>query len=146
MEAYTPPDRSCDKILRIEKDGLWPVIEASRIADRYDMAVVVSEGYSARACRELLAQMPGRCGEDLRPARRRPGRVQHRADTGEATERMPHHSVDVIDLGLTVDTAIGLGLESEEFIRERALASTILPKLSDVALEWTRSSPPRMSS
>jgi hypothetical protein len=59
---------------------------------------------------------------------------------------MPHHSVDVIDLGLTVDTAIGLGLESEEFIRERALASTILPKLSDVALEWTRSSPPRMSS
>ncbi len=30
------------------------------------MAVVVSEGYSAQACRELLAQMPGRCGEDLR--------------------------------------------------------------------------------
>jgi hypothetical protein len=27
---------------------------------------------------------------------------------------MPHHSVDVIDLGLTVDTAIGLGLEPEE--------------------------------
>jgi hypothetical protein len=47
-EAYTPPDWSCDKILRIEKDGLWPVIEASRIAGRYDMAVVVSEGYSAR--------------------------------------------------------------------------------------------------
>ena len=35
-----------------------------------------------------------------------------------------------------VDTAIGLGLEPEEFVRDRALASTILPKLSDVALEW----------
>ena len=55
---------------------------------------------------------------------------------GEATDRMPHHSVDVIDLGLTVDTAIGLGLEPEEFVRDRALASTILPKLSDVAVEW----------
>lgn len=136
VRAYTPPEWTFNKILVIEKQGLWPVIEASGIAEKHDMAIITSEGYSAEACRELLAKMP-------------PGDVTiftlHDADIdgynigrtlGEATDRMPDHHVDVIDLGLTIDTAIERGLESEEFTRKRAIPQTILPRLSPAALEW----------
>jgi histidine kinase/DNA gyrase B/HSP90-like ATPase/DNA topoisomerase 6 subunit A-like protein len=136
VRAYVPPTWTYDKILVIEKAGLWPAVQAAGIAERYDMAVITSEGYSAEACRELLAGMPA-------------GDVQifalHDADLdgynigrtlGEATARMPGHSVKVTDLGLTVDIAIDHGLESEEFTRKRALPETILPLLSPVALEW----------
>ena len=136
VRAYVPPEWTYNKILVVEKAGLWPVIQAAKIAERYDMAVITSEGYGAEACRELLAGMPA-------------GDVQifalHDADIdgynigrtlGEATARMPGHSVKITDLGLTVDIAIDHGLEPEEFTRKRAIPETILPRLSPVALEW----------
>jgi hypothetical protein len=136
VEAYLPPEWSYDKILVVEKEGLWPVIEAAALAERYDMAVVLSQGYAAEAVRLLLAKMP-------------PGDVQifalHDADIagytigrmlGEATARMPDHHADVTDLGLTIDQAVAHGLESEEFTRSRAIPQTILPRLSPLAAEW----------
>jgi hypothetical protein len=136
VEAYLPPEWSYDKILVVEKEGLWPVIEAAALAERYDMAVVLSQGYAAEAVRLLLAKMP-------------PGDVQifalHDADIagytigrmlGEATARMPDHHADVTDLGLTIDQAVEHGLESEEFTRSRAIPQTILPRLSPLATEW----------
>jgi hypothetical protein len=120
----------------VEKAGLWPVIQASGIAERYDMAIITSEGFSTEACRELLARMPA--GEvkifalhDADLAGYNIGRT-----LGEATARMPGHSVKVTDLGLTVDAAIELGLEFEGFTRKKAIAATILPLLSPTALEW----------
>ena len=106
VETYTPPDWTYNKILVVEKAGLWPVLKAARLADSFDMAVITSEGYGSEACRKLLARMP-------------PGDVQifslHDADhsgynlsaiLGEETVRMPGHHVEVTDLGLTVDVAI----------------------------------------
>ena len=136
VKDYTPEKWSYNKVLVIEKTGLWPPIDQARLADRYDMAVITNEGYTSTAGRDLLASLP-------------PGDVQifvlHDADPdgyniartlGEETARMPDHNIQVIDLGLTVDDAIAKGLESEPATRDQALPAGILPRLSDTAKEW----------
>ncbi|MFH8380128.1 ATP-binding protein [Kitasatospora sp. NPDC018058] len=136
VQQYIPPKWSYNKILVIEKTGLWPPVRESGIAEQYDMAVITNEGYGTEACRELLAKMP-------------PGDVQifvlHDADPygyniartlGEETARMPDHRVKVIDLGLTVDDAQAKGLDSEPDTRDAALPARILPHLSDPARQW----------
>jgi hypothetical protein len=49
---------------------------------------------------------------------------------------MPGHHVDVIDLGLTVDAAIELGMEPEPYTREKALPARLIPRLTDAGREW----------
>jgi Histidine kinase-, DNA gyrase B-, and HSP90-like ATPase len=136
VRAYVPPEWTFDKILVIEKAGLWPVLEAARLADRYDMAVITSEGFAAEACRTLLADLGGR---DVTVF------VLHDADhpgyniartIGAATARMPGHHVDVVDLGLTVDDAVVMGMESETYYRKNALPARLEPLLSEAALDW----------
>jgi hypothetical protein len=136
VAAYVPPAWTYDKILVVEKAGLWPVLEAARIADRYDMAVVTSEGFAAEAPRDLLAELRS---QDMTIF------VLHDADhcgyniartLGEETERMPGHHIDVIDLGLTVEAAIGLGMDPEPYTRESALPARLIPHLTDAAREW----------
>ena len=136
VSAYVPPDWTYDKILVVEKAGLWPVLDGARIADRYDIAVISSEGFAAEACRTLLADLHGR---DITIF------VLHDADhsgyniartLGEETVRMPGHHVDVIDLGLDVDDAITMEMEPETYTRDKALPARILPHLSAAALEW----------
>ena len=60
---------------------------------------------------------------------------------GEATRRMPNHSVDVIDLGLTVPQAIEFGLETEKFTRRKELPADL--ELDEDALEWFTGEPIR---
>ena len=136
VHRYTPPNWSYDKILVIEKTGLWPPVKEAGLAEKYDMAVITNEGYSTEACRALLASLP-------------PGQVKifvlHDADPhgyniartlGEETARMPEHRIEVIDLGLSVEDAIAKGLDSEPEIRSKALPAGIVPHLSPTALEW----------
>jgi 5S rRNA maturation endonuclease (ribonuclease M5) len=141
VRAYEPPEWTFDKILVVEKAGLWPVIDAARLADRYDMAVITSEGFAAEACRTLLADLDDR---DVTVF------VLHDADhpgyniartLGEETARMPGHHVDVADLGLTVDDAVSLNMESETYYRESALPTRLVPLLSEAALDWFTGTP-----
>ena len=136
VETYIPPEWTFDKVLVVEKAGLWPVLEAARLADRYDLAVITSEGFAAEACRTLLASLHGR---DMTIF------VLHDADhpgyniartLGEETARMPDHHVEVIDLGLTVDDAIELGMDAEPYTRESALPARLVPRLTEAAREW----------
>lgn len=48
----------------------------------------------------------------------------------ECHRRMPGHSVDVIDLGLKLDEALEMGLQTEEFTRKRELPASLLPSLT----------------
>ncbi|WP_051970096.1 ATP-binding protein [Kitasatospora azatica] len=141
VQQYIPPKWSYNKILVIEKTGLWPPVREAGLAEKYDMAVITNEGYGTEACRELLAKMP-------------PGNVQifvlHDADPygyniartlGEETTRMPDHRVKVIDLGLTVDDAQAKGLEAEPDTRDAALPARILPHLSDADRQWFTGKP-----
>jgi hypothetical protein len=113
------------------------VLAESRIADRFDMAIVTSEGFAAEAPRDLLA--------DLSATRDMTVFVLHDADhsgyniartLGEETTRMPGHHIEVADLGLSADDAIALGMEPESYTRDKALPRRIIPHLSEAAREW----------
>jgi DNA topoisomerase VI subunit B len=131
VESYNFPSWLYDKILFVEKKGLWPVFEAARLAERYDMAVVAGEGYASEACRVLFAS--------AKKDQRYQLFVVHDADPHgynigrtlrEETERMPDYRVEVNDLGLRLADAIDMGLLTEEFTRKKALPSGL--KLDDV--------------
>jgi hypothetical protein len=122
VDNYTFPAWLYDKILFVEKKGLWPVLKASKLAERYDLAIVAGEGYATEACRVLFASAEK--GKDYQLF------VVHDADPHgyniartlqEETARMPEHRVKVFDLGLKLGTALELGLPTEEFTRRKAL-------------------------
>ena len=122
VAGYVPPGWLFNKVLYVEKEGIWPLLEAARLAERHDMAVLVGKGYSVRACRKLLTKL---AAQDVVIY------VLHDADIdgyeicrtlGEATRSMPGHHVDVADIGLSAGEAIRRGLPTETFQRQKALS------------------------
>jgi hypothetical protein len=133
VAAYEFPPHAFDKVLYVEKEGEWPKLRAARLAERYDMAVVSGKGYPAEAARALFERAEGRDFQLF---------VFHDADLDgyniarvmrEATRRMPGYSVDVVDLGLTVEDALDMGLEPEPFSRKKDVSDALRDSLSDVA-------------
>ena len=125
VEAYHFPEHGFDKILYVEKKGLMPVFQAAKIGDRFDIAIIAGEGYATEAIRSLFS-------------RARKGRyrlfVLHDADPhgyniartlAEETRRMPGYSVEVTDLGLRLEEALSIGLQTEKFIRRKALPQSL---------------------
>lgn len=122
VSGYEFPSWLYDKILYVEKKGLWPTLREARLAERYDLAVVAAEGYANEAARVLFAR--AQRGQRYRIF------VLHDADPygyniartlREATRRMPEHNITVADLGLRVADAQRMGLEEETFTRQQAL-------------------------
>jgi DNA topoisomerase VI subunit B len=139
VEDYTPPPWQFDKLLYVEKTGLEAQLAPYQLGQRYDMAVIYGKGYAVTACRTLLARSDIREMTIL---------VLHDADLdgyniartlAEATRRMPRHSIDVIDLGLTVPQAITHGLQTENFTRKKELPAGL--ELDPVAREWFTGQP-----
>jgi len=131
---YKFPAWTFNKILYVEKQGLWPVLQQAQLGQRYDMAIVAGQGYATESCRALFA----RAGEgkyqlfvlhDADPAGYNIARTMR-----EETKRMPGYQVDVIDMGLTVEDAVDMGLDRETFTRKRALPSAL--DLNDLEAEW----------
>jgi hypothetical protein len=138
VAAYQFPDHTFDKVLYIEKEGLAPIFDAARLADRYDLAVAYGKGQPAEAVRALFERAEA---GDYRLF------VLHDADPdgysiarvmAEETERMPGYSVDVVDLGLTVGDAVGHRppLEPEAFTRRKELPWWMPARLTDLEREW----------
>lgn len=122
VESYHFPSWLYDKILFVEKKGLWPVFQAAKLAEKYDMAIVAGEGYATEACRVLFANAER--GKEYQLF------VVHDADPHgyniartlrDETWRMPGHRVEIIDIGLKLQEALDLGLQPEEFTRQKAL-------------------------
>jgi hypothetical protein len=135
VEGYEFPAWLYDKILYVEKKGLWPILQAARLAERYDMAVIAAEGYATEATRLLFAQAEqGRNYQLL---------VLHDVDPygyniartlREETRRMPGYSVEVIDLGLKLEEALAMDLAEEEFTRRIAIPEELV--LTDTEREY----------
>jgi hypothetical protein len=135
VEAYDFPAHLYDKILFVEKKGLWPVLKSARLAERYDMAIVAGEGYATEACRVLFKSADREQRYQIF--------VLHDADPygcniartlREETVRMPGYRVEIIDLGLRLQQALDLGLATETFTRRKALPSGL--KLEGIELEY----------
>jgi DNA topoisomerase VI subunit B len=136
IETYVPTDWTFDKILYVEKEGLWPTIQDSKLAERFDMAVIVGQGYAVEACRSFL--------ESLDPGRYRIFTLTD-ADwsgyniaitLGEETRRMPGYSVEVTNLGLTVADAKRARLPTENVIRRNEIPYRVLVRLDEDEREW----------
>jgi hypothetical protein len=136
VASYRPPEWTYNKILYVEKEGLWPVLEAARPADRYDMAIVMGKGFAVEACRALLASMPAGDVRIFALHDADPAGYNIAITLGEATRRMPDHHVEVTDLGLTIADAVALGLQAETFTRKKALPARLVSRLTDVEREW----------
>src|SRR5215208_5766484 len=133
---YQFPEYTFDKILYVEKEGEWPKLQAARLAERYDMAIASAKGYPVEAVRELFARAEGGDYQLF---------VFHDADIDgyniahvmrEATRRMPHHNVDVVDIGLTVADAVDLGLDSEPFNRKKDMPWRTRRRLTQLEREY----------
>jgi hypothetical protein len=123
VEAYHFPHLTFDKILYVEKEGIWPQLQASKISERYDMAILTGKGYATEAARTLFEKAEKGDYQLF---------VLHDADPDgyniartlrEETRRMPGYRVQVEDIGLTVEDAEDRGLLPETFTRKKALPS-----------------------
>src|SRR5215217_557232 len=133
---YEFPKCTFDKILYVEKEGEWPKLQAAKLAERYDMAIASAKGYPVEAVRELFERAEGGDYQLF---------VFHDADVDgyniahvmrEATRRMPEHNVDVVDIGLTVADAVGLGLDPEPFSRKKDMPWRTRRRLTQLECEY----------
>jgi hypothetical protein len=136
VESYEFPPYTFNKLLYVEKRGQVPLLQAARIAERYDMALVTEAGFATVAARTLLSAGEGEryqvfCLHDADY----PGYNILRT-LREATARMPEHSMEVHDIGLTVEQVIALGKTPETYTRSSSIPEKLLPLLNDVEQEW----------
>ena len=135
VEDYEFPPYTFNKLLYVEKRGQVPLLQAAKISERYDMALVTEAGFSTVAARTLLSG----AGETYQVF------CLHDADypgynilrtLREATERMPEHSMEVFDIGLTVEQVREMGKEPEEYERRSKLPKDLIPTLNEAETEW----------
>ena len=134
VEAYQFPRWRFDKILFIEKTGLWPVFKDSGLAERYDMAIVAGEGVATEACRILFQNAEEGDYQlfslhDADPYGYNIGR--HYC---ARRPRMPGYNVNVCDIGLKLQDALDLGLEPEKASRKKAYPKGLV--LTDLEQEY----------
>jgi hypothetical protein len=112
VSRYSIPEWTFDKVLYIEKEGFTRIFEASRLGERYDLAIMAGKGYATRAAKELLAAAEAKEITIL---------VLHDADfygeeiartLAEETRTSPY-SIDIIDIGLSAADVATLGLPTE---------------------------------
>jgi DNA topoisomerase 6 subunit A-like protein len=136
VSNYEFPEYTFDKILYVEKEGELPKLQAAKLGERYDMAICSGKGQPTEAVRNLFA-------------RAEHGNYQlfvfHDADLdgydiarvmAEETRRMRGYFVDVVDIGLTVEDALEMGLASEPFRRQKNISWELSMRLSHVASEY----------
>lgn len=129
VDDYRFPDHVFDKILFIEKQGLYPLLREAGLAQRYDLAIIAGNGYAATAARTLLERARG-CQlfvlHDADPHGYNIARTL-RAETA----RMPDYRVDVVDIGLRLEDGLDLGIQPETFTRRNRLPAGIVDGLTD---------------
>jgi GNAT superfamily N-acetyltransferase len=136
IAAYQFPEYTFDKILYVEKEGELPKLQAAKLGERYDMAICSGKGQPTEAVRTLFDRAEGGDYQLF---------VFHDADLdgydiarvmAEETRRMPGYFVDVVDIGLTVEDALEMGLASEPFHRKKDISWELRMRLSDTAKEY----------
>jgi hypothetical protein len=135
VDAYNMPELLYDKIMYVEKKGEQPLFQAAKLAEKYDLAIVCAEGYASRAAKALLSAAKSEQNMTLLSLHDADPYGYNIARTlREATETCPNHHVDVIDIGLQLDEALGMGLQTEFFYRKNSLPSAIT--MSDSEREY----------
>jgi hypothetical protein len=109
------PDGRYGAVLFLEKEGFTQILEAARIADRYDLAIMSTKGMSVTAARTLVEDLCGKRGLKLL--------VLHDFDVSGfsikqtlVTSNRRHefkHAINTSDLGLRLADVEEMGLDAE---------------------------------
>src|SRR5215211_7269605 len=111
-------------------------LKAAKVAERYDLAICSGKGQPTEAVRTLFERAEGGDYQLF---------VFHDADLdgydiarvmAEETRRMPGYSVDVVDIGLTIEDAVEMGLEPEPFFRKKNISLELHRRLSPLAKQY----------
>ena len=101
-------------ILFIEKEGFLPLLRHTRIAERYDVAIMSTKGMSNVAARTLIDRL---CGGQARLLIARDFDKAGFSIAGTLTRDTRRyafdHAIDVVDLGIRLADAEAYGLDSE---------------------------------
>jgi hypothetical protein len=147
VAEYQFPAYGFNKILYVEKE-LWPTFAAARLAERYDMAIVIGKGEPVEAVRALFERAEAGDYQIFALHDADPYGYSIKRTVSEATDRMPDYQVEVIDLGLTVADALGQAnveegqrviaepLPTEVFTRSQALPRWMRDRLTDQERAW----------
>lgn len=116
VSNYDVPEWEYNKILFIEKEGFRQIFDAVKLGQRYDMALMTSQGFATRAAKELLERASGDnitilCAHDADISGYEIART-----LGEETRTTQGMNIDVIDIGLSVRDALDMGLEGESVV------------------------------
>ena len=136
VNNYEIPEWEYDKILFIEKEGFKPILDAARLGQRYDMAIMTDKGFIVRAAKKLLARATSKQITIL---------AVHDADISgydiartlvEETRTTKGLVVRVIDIGLKVTDALAMGLSPEPVNVKHEISSKLKPRLTPQELEF----------
>lgn len=115
VEEYERPTWTFNKILYIEKEGFFSILQDTQWPERNDCALLTSKGYATRAARDLIDFL-GDTDEEIIFF------CVHDADAygttiykslQEATKARPERRVKIINLGLEPEEALNMGLPPE---------------------------------
>jgi len=137
VEEYERPAWTFNKILYVEKEGLYPMLIDARWPERHDCALVTSKGYASRAARDAL-DLLGDTDEELdffciHDSDGYGTTIYH--GLTEATRARPGRRVHVANLGLEPEEALEMELPVEEF-EPKKRAVPVAAYVSDEWREW----------
>jgi hypothetical protein len=113
VERFERPKYTFNKILVIEKEGYFEALKADGWPERHDCALLTSKGQPTDAARDLI-DLIGESDEPVRVF------LIHDGDAAgtiifqsfqDETEARPKRSIDIVNLGLDVEEAMGLASE-----------------------------------
>jgi hypothetical protein len=137
VEEYERPAWIFNKILYVEKEGLYPMLIDAQWPERHDCALLTSKGFASRAARDAL-DLLGETDEDLTffciQDADGYGTIIYQSLT-EATRARPGRRVHVVNLGLEPEEALGMDLPVEEF-EPKKRAVPVAEYVSDEWREW----------
>ena len=133
VAAYNPEPWSFNKILYVEKTGLLPIIRAGQIAEKYDMALMSSQGFASRSAKELLADFEKEFKDMTILALHDCDISGHEiARTLAESTRTSKHKIKVIDIGLSVEDVKKWQLQTEVVYIKQTPPGEFLSRLTRV--------------
>jgi hypothetical protein len=121
VEEYRRPEWTFNKILYIEKEGLFEVLKQVGFPEKYDCALLSSKGFASRAVRDLI-DLLGDTGEEIHVFALHdadgPGTAIYEALV-EGTLARRARRVKVHNLGLEPWEGVKMGLQVETFEKRK---------------------------
>jgi hypothetical protein len=136
VEQYIPPDWTYNKVLYIEKEGFFQILQDMNWPDIHDCALLTSKGQATRAAKDFLDGLKDSkegitfyCIHDADAA----GTIIYEA-LQEATKARQARKVKVVNLGLEVEEGLKMDLEPEkvELLKDaRPVADYVSPETAE---------------